>query len=399
MLERIKTNRIIRNTLLVVMVLLATVSLVQGIRNACTDSQDFQWDAMKVFSLRINPYDESASMNPSGILDELGYEEYYLQMEANQFPSLLMILLPFSVLSPLAGRYVWIVCNLIFTGLIIFLLRKTVLRDLEKYDFIILSLLMIAGTPYRNQLGVGQHTLFAFCFFLIALYFSEYSKKRNSVIVTVALFICYFKYTLTVPLALILIYKKRYKEIVISALAHVLLTFVSAWWLNDSFMNMILKPLKVASAISADGGLDISAIFGGSLVAYVLALIIMIFLFLLALRLPDGYEKSFMAVLIMWSLIVTYHRTYDFFVMIAVAGLFKELKDISKSDVEGVVKLSEKSYNALLLGFIVTMLSVFFVLRVFHEATFSKIIVGVMYYALTFILTYTVFRRSLKQNG
>ena len=380
MISNVLEKKSIRTALMIVMILLASVSLLQGIRNAYHDSQDFQWDAAKVFSMRINPYDESASMSPSGILDNYGYDEYYLQMEANQFPSLFMILLPFTVLPPLTARYVWILCNLIFTALIVILLRKSVLADMDKYWFSVLMLLMIAGTPYRNQLGVGQHTLFAFCFFLIALYFSEYSEKRNSVIVTIALFICYFKYTLTIPLILILIYKKRYKEIVISAMAHVVLTFVGAWWLNDRFINMILKPLKVASAISADGGIDISLITGGGALSYILAFIIMIGLFVISIMLKDGYDRSLFSLLLLWSLIVTYHRTYDFFVIVAIEGLFLEFNDLKK-----------------LHGYYVaTMVAVFFVLRVFSESVPSKIIVGAMYYVLTIAVTYLLI---LKMNS
>ena len=377
MLKKLFENKNIRIVFLVIMVLLAAVSLLQGVKNAYEVSQDFQWDAMKVFSLRINPYDESASMHPSGILDTYGYDKYYLQMEANQFPSLLMLLLPFVWLEPLAARYAWIICNLIFTVVIIYLLKKTFLKDLDLYWFAVLSCLMIAGTPYRNQMGVGQHTLFAFCFFLIAVYFSEYAKRRNSIAVTLALFVCYFKYTLTIPLALYFIYKKRYKEIVISALMHVVLTFVGAWWLGDSFINMIIKPLKVASAISADGGLDISAVLGGSALAYVFALVIMLGLLALAIKLPSGHDNLLIAVLTLWSLIVTYHRTYDFFVMIIVAALFVELKGLDLL----------KNY------YIITMVAVFFVLRVFSENLPSKIFVGIMYYALTFAVTYAAIKQ------
>lgn len=399
MIDKVFNNKTFKTILLVVIALLATVSLIQGVRNAARDSQDFQWDAMKVFSLRINPYDESDSMNPSGILDEYGYDEYYLQMEANQFPSLLMLLLPFAPLKPLAARYVWIACNIVFTLLIILLLRKTFLNDMDSYWFSVLSLLMIAGTPYRNQIGVGQHTLFAFCFFLIAVYFSEYAedrkKTRNAVIVILALFICYFKYTLTVPLVLYFVYKKRYKEIVISASMHVLLTIIAAWWLNDSVLNMIIKPLKVSSNLAAEGGLDISALFQGSAVAYVLALVIMITLFVIAIKLEPGYERTFMSALVLWSLIITYHRTYDFFVMIVVAGMFVELKKYlegkSKAPIFiGKNVLSKELITNIEYYYVITMLAVFFVLRIFHEQGYSKLVVGAMYYILTILCTVIV---------
>lgn len=392
MINRLFEKKSIRTIFLIIMILLASVSLLQGIRNACRDSQDFQWDAAKVFTLGINPYDESASMSPSGILDAYGYDEYYLQMEANQFPSLLCILIPFTLLPPLMARYVWIVCNIIFTGLIIVLLKKTFLREMDSYWFSVLSLLMIAGTPYRNQIGVGQHTLFAFCFFLIAVYFSEY--RQNSVITMISLFICFFKYTLTAPLTLYFVYKKKYKEIIVPIIAHVILTIVSAVWLKDSFINMILKPLKVASAISADGGIDISAILHGSSLAYVFAFAIMIMLLIVAIKLPEGYDNTLMALLTLWSLIVTYHRTYDFFVMIVVAGLFVEL---GGNELNGIItKISEKTLNKIQTFYIATMLAVFFVLRVFSESTPSKIFVGIMYYLLTFLVTYIVI--NIKQN-
>lgn len=383
MISSLFENKIVKKVLVIVIALMALVSLIQGVRNAVTDSQDFQWDAMKVFSMKINPYDESDSMNPSGILNQYGYDEYYLQMEANQFPSLLMLLLPFAGLAPLTARYVWIVCNMIFTAAIILLLRKTFLKDMDSYWFSVLSLLMIAGTPYRNQVGVGQHTLFAFCFFLIAVYYSEYVAKRNVIVTVLALFVCYFKYTLTVPLVLYFVYKKRYKEIVISAFMHVILTFVSAIWLGDSFINMILKPLKVSSNLAAEGGLDISALLNGSTFAYVLALIIMLYLFVLAIKIKEGYDCSYMALLTLWSLIITYHRTYDFFVMIVAAGLYTELAAFK----EGNACIDKEKLDKIKIYYIITMLAVFFVLRVFHESFISKLVVGAMYYVLVIITT------------
>lgn len=385
--------------IIAVMVLLAAVSLVQGVRNAARDSQDFQWDAMKVFSLRINPYDES--MNPTGVLDTLGYEEYYLQMEANQFPSLLMLLIPFAPLSPLGARYVWIICNLIFTGLIVILLRKTFLKDMNGYLYTLLSLLMIAGTPYRNQIGVGQHTLFAFCFFLAAVWYSEYRENRSSLLTVLALFICYFKYTLTVPLVLYFVYKKRYKEIIISAFMHVVLTVVSAFWLSDSVMNMIIKPLKVSSALSAEGGLDISALMGGSPAALLTGGLVMIVLFTAAVRMPEGMDRTFFSALVLWSVIITYHRTYDFFVIVAAAGFFLE-RGIGVSSTDTSAETAEENkvsfLNYLNMYYIVVMFAVFFVLRVFSENTASKISVGAFYYILTMVITAYALKTAFGRN-
>lgn len=391
-MNKVINNKKIYVILLILLSALAFVSMIQGCRNAWRDSQDFQWDAAKVLTLKINPYDES--LNPSGVLDDLGYDKYYLQMEANQFPSLLMILIPFTFLKPLTARYVWLVFNIILTGVLIVLLRKTFLKEMDKRVFTLLMLLMIAGTPYRNQIGVGQHTIFSFCFFLLAVFLSEYCElfDRNSGnnkydkirfwLVCLCLFICYFKYTLTVPLVLYFIYKKRYLEIVVSALFHVVLTAVAAIWLNDSIFNMIIKPLKVSSALSAEGGLDFGVLLNGSPLANVLMLIVMLLLFVLALRMVEGHDEALLAILVMWSLIVIYHRTYDFFVLSAVAGIFTDKVFIS----------NKKVYSSFLYAYIAVLLSVFFVLRVFSESYGSKLFVGIVYYLFTIALSIFVFR-------
>ena len=88
-------NKGVRITVIALLAAMAAVSLIQGIRNAAEFSQDFQWDAVKAFTMRINPYDES--LHPSGIPDAYGFEDVYLQMEANQFPSLLMLLIPLNM--------------------------------------------------------------------------------------------------------------------------------------------------------------------------------------------------------------------------------------------------------------------------------------------------------------
>lgn len=393
--KKIWDIKAVKYAVIAVLAAMALVSLIQGIKNAAGASQDFQWDAAKALSMGLDPYE--LSNDPGKAMDHQPLADFYRlftdkglkqKMEANQFPSLLMILIPYTFMPPLTARYAWIISNLIFTAGIIFLLRRTFLKDADRDIFIAFMLLMIAGTPYRNQLGVGQHTLFSFFFFLLAVWFLDmYPDKEDEggvrekrhpglfAAVVISLFICYFKYTLTVPLCLYFIYKKRYAEIAVSAGLHVVLTAVSALWLGDSFTNMIIKPLKVSSALAAEGGLDLGALFKGSPIAYVLALVIMVLLFVMALKLPEGRDEELISVLVLWSLIITYHRTYDFFVMVTVLAFF----------------LTRDKGMTFKVSFTVTLLAVFFGLRIFSESTVSKIVVGTFYYIFTVCVTGTVF--------
>ncbi len=387
-IEKIWSIKAVRYAVTVILAAMALVSLIQGVRNAARSSQDFQWDAAKAVSMRLDPYD--LSLDPGRATEYPELAEFYRlftdkglkqQMEANQFPSLLLLLIPYTLLPPLTARYAWIISNLIFTAGIIFLLRRTFLKDADRDLFTAFILLMIAGTPYRNQLGVGQHTLFSFFFFLLAVWLENmYPGKEDKgagrtpglfAAVVLSLFICYFKYTLTVPLCLYFVYKRRYPEIALSAGLHVILTGISALWLGDSFINMIIKPLRVSSALAAEGGLDFGALLNGSPAAYLLALAVTIMLFVLALKLPEGMDGELISILVLWSLIITYHRTYDFFVLVTVLAFF----------------LPGRKSVGLKIGFAITLAAVFFGLRFFSESTVSKIVVGSVYYIFTLAMS------------
>lgn len=389
-------NKGVRIAIVVVLSAMVLISVVQGSRNAVKFSQDFQWDAAKAFSMKIDPYDESLS--PSGALNSGSLKDFYdrfesinapQKMEANQFPSLLMLLLPYTFMTPDAARIAWLISNLIFTAGIIVLLRATFLKSVPDYEFSVLMLLMLSGTPFRNQIGVGQHTLFSLCFFLLAVWFLD--KKWGNIPSALALTVSYFKYTLTAPLALYFIYKRKWKEFATSVLIHVALTEVAALWLNESFMDMLIKPLKVSSALASEGGLDFGALFNGSSIAFVLAGLVMIALFVLALKLPDEQDGLLIGILVLWSLIITYHRTYDFFAMVVAAALV------------GAKGWNERSLTdkIRLAGFVFITLLVFYELRVFDEALPARIATGILYYAYTIFITISAFMliKNKKENN
>lgn len=248
--------------------ILAAASLFAGIRNASVYSQDFQYDAAKALSAGIDPYDVSLEGKKSPRVP--GLEDYYSyyesigapqRMEANQFPSLLYLLLPYTFSDARVARILWLVSNLVFTAMIVVLLRATFMKENDGRLFAVFMLLMISGLPWRNQIGVGQHTLFSVAFFLLAVYLSVEKEKPGPA--ALALCISYFKYTVTVPLAVYLIYKRKWKELALSIPLHVAGTVAAACILRESFFDMIIKPLKVASSLSSEGSMDIGAIIGG----------------------------------------------------------------------------------------------------------------------------------------
>lgn len=376
-------HKAVRIIVLLILALMAAVSLYRGVTNALHFSQDFQWDAAKALTMGIDPYTESLS--PTGALSQGELKDYYAyyegidapqKMEANQFPSLLMLLYPYTLLAPSAARLAWLVTNLLCTLGIVILLRFTFLKDCDRFLFASLCLLMVAGTPYRNQLGVGQHTLFSVFFFLFAVYLSE--KKYGKIPAALSLFVSFFKYTLTAPLSLYFLYKKKWIEWITSVLLHVLLTGCAAVLLKKSFLDMILSPLKVSSALLSEGGLDFGALFHGSAVSLVLAFLVGILLFVLSLKAKEGCDARLLTILLLWSLIMLYHRTYDFFVLIMAASYFTEDRKTGQVTTAG---------NIMTGAYILVLYAVFFLLRQFHESAPAMIFTGILYYLFTIAMT------------
>ena len=371
--------------LYLLMAMMAIVSIYEGIANGLVWSQDFQYDAATALRSGYDPYDMSLSFDEESLPDVpclKGFYEYYdglgtpQRMEANQFPSLLYILVPYTLMPYNAARVMWVMTNIICTAVIIWLLKKTFMVQVDERLYPVFMMLMLAGTPWRNQMGVGQHTLFAVAFFLLAVFVTEGGKQEEQeetkpalitpgdVAAGLLLSLSYLKYTVTAPLALYFIYKRKWKAFLISLVPHILLTGVAAAVLKKPYTDMIIKPLKVASALAGEGSIDIGALTKGSPAGLFVTATVMLFLLGMAFLMPKGNDELFISLAALLSLVMTYHRTYDFFIMIIVFGYFAT----------GRMKTAEVIY-------FITTLAFFFVLRVFHENVISLTLSGALYYA------------------
>ena len=150
--------------------------------------------------------------------------------------------------------------------------------------------------------------------FLLAVYFS---KRNKEVLSGTALAISFFKYTLTVPLAIFFLHKKKYKALLVSVGIHAVLTIVAAVWLNTSVIDMIIKPVKISSHLNTEGFLDVGAMFGlGKVGMVITAIILLATVFYVLSGKYVGTDSELLSILVMIALASTYHRPYDYFVLI-----------------------------------------------------------------------------------
>lgn len=318
--------------------LYGAVSVFMGVYRGFTGSMDFQWDSAKVLALRINPFE--ASMNPDKNIEQILINTGYGPLEANQFPSLLWLLYPFTLFTPHTANILWAICNVFFAALFLYGLRKTFLSDLKPLEFCFTAAVFLSGTPLRNCLAMGQHTLFSMAFLVLAIWAAQEEKHT---LAGILLSISYFKYVLIVPIALYFLYKRWWKELVISVIPHILLTAFSAWWLDTSFLAMILQPLEISAQLADQGAIDLARWIGNSSAAMLIAVVLGLLLAVLVLLIPKGCDREVITLLMLVSLVLMYHRFYDFFILVVPMALIlfsKKSALIKKAGVSLVVVIS-----------------------------------------------------------
>lgn len=315
------SSKYIKELFLCIVIIAAFVSVVQGFSNAIAyplGSFDFQYDSAKYIAMGLDPYTES--LHPTGMQEELGFDVYYGCLAANQFPSMLLMLIPFTFFSPVTAKYVFAFFNILCTAGFFILLRNWFCRRMTNYQFILLCCACLTSTPWRNNLGNGQHTIFSFFFFLFGLWLSD---KKHPILSGISLSISFFKYTLTIPISIYYLYKKKYKEFAIAVFIHIVLTFAAASWLKKSVLEMIILPVKVSSTLSESGAFDLGSILCLGKASMPIAVILTFILaFYILSRNFYGTDFQIFSFLVMFSLIVIYHMQYDFFVLIVPLAIF-----------------------------------------------------------------------------
>ena len=304
------------------MIILSVISLAKGSINAMKfpgGSIDFHYPLYVSMIARINPYGEETLTLHKELSLDVYYPGGYGPHNANHLPSAVVFLLPLAYLKPYTANFVWLVCNILFSFAIVMLVKylffdKLYVGTNNTLIYIIFAAVFLAGTPLRNSIGNGQNNIISFFFLLLSLWLSE---KDHRVLAGISLSATLFKYTLTVPLFLYYIYKRKYKEIIIAAIIHILLTLFASVWLGASPVELIIMSLRVSSNLSAQGMYDICSVFTiqGITVSAMLFIIMAAFVYYCSVKLP-GHDNDVIAMLAVFALIFVYHRIYDYFVLI-----------------------------------------------------------------------------------
>ena len=291
---------------------LAALSVVAGVVNGFVEF-DFQWDSAKLLMMGDNPYVYSLECRA---IPYDGFVETFIV--ANQLPSCLLLLAPWTFLPQLLANQVWAFCNLAFTAVFLLYIYKMFFSDSASKDrFFLVPLILLAGMPWRMLVGNGQHLLFSLAFFMPAVY---YAQRGRNVLAGVLLAMSAFKYTTIVPLSVIFFAKRWWMPIAIAAAIHVVATIGCGFWLGESPVVLIAQSLKVGSRLTACGRCDLASLAKDFGVVNVEAVAIAGYVLYGCLLVGIAFWRKccgllLLSILSVISSVMFYHGAYDFVVL------------------------------------------------------------------------------------
>ena len=221
---------------ILVLSIFAATSVVQGIANALQYSRDFQWSPIVLLWQGMNPYVEVLSGNFSIHL--------ILDQSPGYLHAMYVFLGPFALLDWSSAKIVWAVLNVFAAlGVCYFLALR---YRLSRIAGIVMTLIFLCSTPFRNSLGNGQVSIFILlCFASLYLH----RPLPRSLLAGLV----YIKYSFAPPVALYLLFKRGWLYFFWSLIP---ITFgYGVFWLivRGNPLEVLMQPLAVTSISSGPG--------------------------------------------------------------------------------------------------------------------------------------------------
>lgn len=291
------------------LLLLVAVSVVKGFVNGL-NFIDFHWESAALFLRGENPY--------QWFFDGRYYQG--ARVDAAQAPSTIAFILPYGLFSQFVGNLLWDVSNLVFAAVFLVLIWKLWFKD-SPWTAGLVAVVFLVGASWRNCIGNGQHVMFSLVFFMLAYFALE--KKWSKWLVGVLMAASLFKYTVTVPMAFVFLFRREWKAMFVCAGVHVALTCLLGWWTGCNPLMLVKQSMQIGAALnSACGDADLAAFMSAlgvwevkpyELAGYVVGVI---FLFAYALTGKKRDALLTLSTLAVVANVMFYHRIYDFVTLV-----------------------------------------------------------------------------------
>jgi hypothetical protein len=318
-----------RRAALLVLLAFAGYKAFVGIRSGLRNSWDLQWDGAWGVLHHISPFEAQDPQTLARFEEKKRCLATPLNWEALKqrpySPGSLLLFAPLACFDWPTARALWVAAQLLLSGLFLWVVRELWLRDLpSKAYWVAAGCLLAMAKPWWDVMISGQVSIFCLAFFMLALLQLDRGRRF---LASLCLILALVKFSLILPLCWVFARRRAWDVLAIALVATALLFFASAGWLGmapgilfHEWINLLGRYLGGQGA--SPDFMSWCVEFLGQGLGKWLGLVLAGIAFLSFLAL-DWYgrldEVMALALLTQLLLLFSYHRTYDYVVLVFAA--------------------------------------------------------------------------------
>ena len=218
--------------------IMALISVGRGLQNALNSSGDFQWSGSHLLTEGVDPYQSWLNHDPQ--------HPFLYNQVPNYLPQLYFLLAPIGSMSFEHARAVWAGLNIAFAAAALYFLGRT--YSLEGGSLFLLVTLFACGTPFRNALGMGQHSIFELALLAFILF--------KPAMAALPLGLSYFKYSFSPIIFFYAAARRAWKALAFSLLVPIAGALIFWMAVGGRFLHTLFEPLLVARSGVSTGIAD-----------------------------------------------------------------------------------------------------------------------------------------------
>ena len=315
-----------RNLAMALLAIAAALSVGKGFLNAMQPhrGEDLQWGPPRALIAGTNPYTEYLA-NPT--VEPHATATHNVRIP-NYPVSGYFFLIPVALFDWPTAKTLWAISNILCALFIVYAIDVLIGdRPHRLRSGLTMACLFLIASPLRDHNTIGQHTLFALACFLGSL-LAE--RKGWRVLSGVLLAASWIKYTITFPLTLYFLLRRRFREPMIAAAIHTGLTLLAAAITQTSPVKLFADFFAVTKCslwvINTRSGLmDLTALAerlftDWSLIGGIAALVLIGLSALILLRSKPLDNLLLLSILAMLSCVAFFHLRYDLVILVFLLG-------------------------------------------------------------------------------
>ena len=263
------------------------------------------------------------------VLERYPVAQPYLEITPSNTPAMLLLLSPLATLSWANAKLAFLCINILLMLLTaILIVRRIPFADvkLAPIDELFIFLIYIDLSATRIAVENGQTTLLVFLLMLVAVLHAERDWRISGLALGLAL----SKYSLSLPIFLFLLLKKKFRILLFAVGVQLLGILGIAAITGTSPLTIVLENIQLFVRLFDQPGIHLSRWFEG-VSNNVLVSMLPVLMMTLAVFIPmyfwfrarpnlsnmqDVIDFHLLTILFLWTMLVAYHRLYDTLILI-----------------------------------------------------------------------------------